>query len=68
MTIDQASTFLVGSILVSMGVTVLVITAVVINNIIHAFWKSFGWKFFPAFIEKQPIVYEEPTLLDKEKK
>jgi len=62
MTIDQASTFLVGSILISMGVTVLVITAVVINNIIHAFWKSFGWRFFPAFIEKDPIVYEEPKL------
>jgi hypothetical protein len=67
MTIDQASTFFVGSILVCMGVTVLVVTAVVINNIIHAFWKSFGWKFFPAFIEKEPIVFEEPKL-DKEKK
>lgn len=62
MTIDQASTFLVGSILVSMGVTVLVITAVLINNIIHAFWKSFGWKFFPAYIGKEPIDYEEPKL------
>jgi hypothetical protein len=53
MTIEQASTFLVGSILCSMGVTVLVVTAVLINNIIHAFWKSFGWKFFPAYIGKE---------------
>ena len=65
MTIDQASTFFVGSILVCMGVTVLVVTAVMINNIIHTFWKSFGWKFFPAFIEKEPIVYEEPKLNKK---
>ena len=66
MTIDQASTFFVGSILVCMGVTVLVVTAVLINNIIHTFWKSFGWKFFPAFIEKEQIVYKEPKL-NKEK-
>ena len=66
MTIDQASTFLVGSILFSIGLTVLVVTAVVINNVIHAFWKSFGWKFFPAFIEKEEIKIEEPTM-DKNK-
>jgi hypothetical protein len=66
MTIDQASTFLVGSILFSIGLTVLVVTAVVINNVIHAFWKSFGWKFFPAFIEKEEIKIEEPTM-DKKK-
>jgi len=66
MTIDQASTFLVGSILFSIGLTVLVVTAVVINNVIHAFWKSFGWKFFPAFIEKEEIKLEEPTM-DKKK-
>ena len=62
MTIDQASTFLVGSILMSIGVVILVVTAVVINNIIHAFWKSFGWKFFPAYVDRDPIVYEEPKL------
>ena len=66
MTIEQASTFLVGSILFSIGLTVLVVTAVVINNVIHAFWKSFGWKFFPAFIEKEEIKIEEPTM-DKKK-
>jgi len=66
MTIDQAATFLVGSILFSIGLTVLVVTAVVINNVIHAFWKSFGWKFFPAFIEKEEIKIEEPTM-DKKK-
>ena len=66
MTIDQAATFLVGSILFSIGLTVLVVTAVVINNVIHAFWKSFGWKFFPAFIEKEEIKLEEPTM-DKKK-
>ena len=66
MTIDQASTFLVGSILFSIGLTVLVVTAVIINNVIHAFWKSFGWKFFPAFIEKEEIKIEEPTM-DKKK-
>jgi len=55
MTIDQASTFLVCSILICIAVTVLVVTAVLINNIIHAFWKSFGWKLFPMYVDKDPI-------------
>ena len=61
MDIDQAATFLAGSILTALGFIVIVIAAVVVNNIIHKYWKSFGWKFFPAY------VYEE-SKLEKEKK
>jgi hypothetical protein len=67
MDIDQAAVFLAGSILTGLGFVVVVITAVVINNIIHRYWKSFGWTFFPAFVEKEPVTYEEPKL-DKDKK
>ena len=67
MDIDQAAVFLAGSILTSIGFIVIIVAAVIVNNIIHAFWKSFGWKFFPAFIEKEPMVFQEPKL-DKDKK
>ena len=60
MDIDQSAVFLAGSILTGLGFIIIVITAVIINNIIHKYWKSFGWKFFPAY------VYEEK--LEKEKK
>ena len=39
MTLEQASTFLSGSILFILGTTALVIGFVVINNILHKFWK-----------------------------
>jgi hypothetical protein len=65
MTIDQAAVFLAGSILTSLGFIVIVVAAVVINNIIHKYWKSFGWKLFPAYIDKEPIVYEEPKFKEK---
>ena len=43
MDMDQAAVFLAGSILTAIGFIVIVATAVVINNIIHKYWKSFGW-------------------------
>lgn len=39
MNIDQASTFLIGSILVGLGCIVLVGTVAVINNILARFWR-----------------------------
>jgi hypothetical protein len=67
MDIDQAAVFLAGSILTALGFIVIVIAAVVINNIIHKYWKSFGWKFFPVYVNKEEVTYEEPKL-EKEKK
>jgi hypothetical protein len=66
MDMDQAAVFLAGSILTGMGFIVCVVSAVVINNIIHKYWKSFGWKFFPVYIDKEEVK-EEPKLI-KEKK
>jgi len=62
MDIDQAAVFLAGSILTALGFIIIVIAAVVINNIIHKYWKSFGWNFFPAYVQKEEkeVVYEEP--------
>lgn len=53
MTIEQAASFFNASILFMLGIIVITIGAVVVNNIIHKYWKSFGWKFFPAYIDNK---------------
>jgi hypothetical protein len=64
MDIDQAAVFLAGSILTALGFIVIVMAAVVINNIIHRYWKSWGWNFLPAYMqrEQETVVHEEPKL------
>ena len=59
---DQASVFLAGSILTGLGFIVIVATAVVINNIIHKYWKSFGWNLLPMYMQKEEQVVEEPKI------
>jgi hypothetical protein len=64
MDMDQAAVFLAGSILTMVGLIVIVAGAVIINNIIHKYWKSFGWKMFPEWMD-QPQRFAEPHELDK---
>jgi hypothetical protein len=61
MTIEQASSFLVAAFLASLGFVIITVAAVTINNIIHKYWKSFGWKFMPAY-------FDEPVNMDVKKK
>ena len=61
MDIDQAAVFLAGSILTALGCIIIVIAAVVINNIIHRYWKSFGWTFFPAYVQKEEKEVDKKT-------
>lgn len=63
---DQAAVFLAGSILTMLGFIVVVGGFVVINNIVHKFWKTFGWKFFPEW-QQGPTRFAEPHELDKSK-
>ena len=62
MDIDQAAVFLAGTILTALGFIVIVIAAVVINNIIHKYWKCFGWNLLPLYMQKQEPVIEEPKI------
>jgi hypothetical protein len=62
MDIDQAAVFLAGTILTALGFVIIVIAAVVINNIIHKYWKSFGWNLLPLYMQKQEPVIEEPKM------
>jgi len=65
MDMDQAAVFLAGSILTMVGLIVIVAGAVVINNVIHKYWKSFGWKFIPTALDQPPMRFAEPHELDK---
>ena len=67
MDMDQAAVFLGGSILKMLGFIIVVAGIVVINNIIHKYWKSFGWKFIPAALDQPPMRFAEPHELDKSK-
>jgi hypothetical protein len=62
MDIDQAAVFLAGSILTALGFIVIVIAAVIINNIIHKYWKSFGWNLLPMYMQKEEVIKQDPKL------
>ena len=65
MSMDQAAVWLGGSILTALGFVVLIIAIVVVNNIIHKFWKpvriftSDSWNLNP------PIRYATPEEIEK---
>jgi len=59
MDLDTSATFLAASILTAAGFIVCVAAAIVINNLIHKYWKSFGWKFFPVLFEDSHHVSKE---------
>ena len=50
---DNAAVFLAGSVLYALGIIVIVIGTVVVNNIIHKYWKSFGWTFM-TWMHQEP--------------
>jgi hypothetical protein len=43
MNIDQASAFLVGSILIGLAICVLSVVILVVNNLFSRFWKTIHW-------------------------
>jgi len=43
MSINQAAVFLAGSLLTMVGFIVVIMGMVIINNIIHKYWKPLGW-------------------------
>ena len=65
MDMDQAAVFLAGSILTALGFIVIIATAVEINNIIHKYWKSFGWNLLPMYMQKEEPVIEDPKMEKK---
>ena len=72
MDMDTAAVFLAGSILYALGLLAILIAIVVANNIIHKYWKSFGWKPFAIFDHNFPerrfIVDDKPEPVLEPKK
>ena len=74
MDMDQAAVFLAGVILTVIGFLVILIGVVIANNIIHKYWKSFGWSLMPGWHTEPTrfMTHEEaqkiPPVMDKETK
>ena len=75
---DQSAVFLAGSILTALGFVVAIIAIVVVNNILHKYWKPVriftadSWHFNPPqrFVTERELVHIAPHLDEepKEKK
>ena len=66
MDMDQAAVFLAGSILTALGFVVVIISIVVINNILHKYWKPV--RIFTADSWSginPPVRYATPEELEK---
>ena len=75
MDMDKLAVFFAGSILVTMAFVVTVAGIILINNLIHRYWKPVTWfkyEFKPVYFDpntgEQLVKSEEPTLTTKEKK
>jgi hypothetical protein len=60
MNLEQAAIFFTGSILTMLGFVVIVIGAVVINNILHKYWRPVKFFYYderpmPRFIDEEDI-------------
>ena len=69
MTIESASTFLVGSILVSLGFLVMLSVTILVNNLLAKYWKPVKiWTWDYKFVEVPIQQQEEPKLEPVEEK
>ena len=65
MDMDNAAVFLAGSILYAMGSIVILVAIIAANNLIHKFWKSFGWSFVPTWMHQDPARFASQEELDR---
>ncbi len=72
MDMDSAAVFLAGSILYALGLLIILGGIIIANNLIHKFWKTFGWKILPSWFHEQDhtrfATEEELKHLDKNTK
>jgi hypothetical protein len=66
MDIDQASNFLVGTILMGIGFCIIAVIVVAINNLLHKFWKPVNLTYFaPKYMFDEPKRFATPEELQK---
>ena len=74
MEMDKVAVFFAGSILVTMGMVVISAGIILVNNLIHKYWKPVTWLKFqyqPVYFDPktgEQLVKEEPVLTTKETK
>lgn len=56
---DTAAVFLAGTILYALGILIILSATIVANNIIHKYWKSFGWTFM-SWMHQEPARFMTP--------
>ena len=61
MTIEQASTFLVGSILFGLAICVLSIAILVVNNMFSRFWQTINWSKYEWLQTGRFVNSEDPA-------
>lgn len=52
MDMDQAAVFLAGSVLTALGFLVILGAVLIANNLISKYWKSWGWTFYPQWMNE----------------
>jgi hypothetical protein len=70
MDMDQSAVFLAGSILTALGFVVVIIAIVIVNNIIHKYWKPVriftadSWNINPSarFVHEEELAKIAPHL------
>lgn len=74
MEMDKVAVFFAGSILVTMSMVVISAGIILVNNLIHRYWKPVTWLKFhyqPVYFDPktgEQLVKEEPVLNTKETK
>lgn len=61
MDMDQAAVWLAGSILTMLGFIVIIIGLVIINNILHKYWKPVRIFSYDSWFVNPPPKFAEPT-------
>jgi hypothetical protein len=73
MDMDKLAVFFAGSILITISMVIIAAGVILINNLVHRYWKQVTWfkyEYKPIYFDPktgQQLVKEEPILETKEK-
>ena len=74
MDMDKLAVFFAGSILITISMVIIAAGIILINNLVHRYWKQVIWfkyEYKPIYFDPktgQQLVKEEPILETKDKK
>jgi len=63
MDMDQVAVFFAGSVLTALGFLIWVGFVLLVNNLVHKYWKSWGWDF--RIYDPQPVRFATEEELKK---